>query len=129
MLWILQAGHAWLALGFAGIAFQNLWGGFFGAAALHAFTAGAMGSLILGVMPRVALGHGGRPIVASTGIRVMFALVLAGALLRVTGALGSSTLYRPGLLVGGSIWTAAWLVFCVCHWRVLTRPRVDAPAT
>ena len=125
MLWILHLGHAWIAVGFALHALSILSGWFVGAGALHAFTAGAMGTLILGVMPRVALGHTGRPIAASPAIVVMFALVTAGALLRVLGAVSAGPLYRPAVLVGGSLWSAAWLVFCVAFWRVLLGPRVD----
>ena len=127
MLWVLHLGHAWLALGFACHGFSILWGEFFGAAATHAFTAGAMGTLILGMMPRVALGHSGRPIAASMGTRVMFGLVITGAILRIGGAAGIPGLYRPGLLIGGLLWTSAWILFCVVYSRVLLMPRVDSP--
>ena len=126
MLWILHLGHGWLALGLACHGFSVLWGEFFGAAATHAFTAGAMGTLILGMMTRVALGHSGRPIEASAGTRLMFVLVIAGALLRIAGAAGVPGLYRPGLLIGGSLWVAAWALFCILYAKILVGPRVDA---
>jgi uncharacterized protein involved in response to NO len=126
MLWILHLGHAWIAVGFACRGASLLWGGFFGAAALHAFTAGAMGTLILGVMCRVALGHSGREVEASRGTRWIFALVTIGAAFRVVGASASATLYAPSLLIGGGSWTSAWLLFTLLYWKILTGPRVDA---
>ena len=125
MLWILHLGHAWLALGFALHGASILLGSFIGAGALHAWTAGAMGTLILGVMSRVALGHSGRPIEASTGTLVAFALVLAGALIRVAGAASASGLYTPGLLLGGAVWSAAWIVWTAAYAGILTGPRVE----
>jgi uncharacterized protein involved in response to NO len=125
MLWILHLGHAWLALGFALHGLSALSGQLVGAGALHAFTAGAMGTLILGVMPRVALGHTGRPIVASPATIAMFMLVILGAVLRVAGALSTGPSYRPTVLAGGTLWTSAWLVFCVVYWRTLLGPRVE----
>lgn len=128
MLWILHLGHAWLALGFALHAASILGGTFIGAGALHSFTAGAMGTLILGVMSRVALGHSGRPIEASRATLVVFVLVLGGAAVRVGGATTGSGLYAPALLVGGSLWSSAWVVWTGAYWRVLTGPRVDDSA-
>ncbi|MFQ5417342.1 MAG: NnrS family protein [Myxococcota bacterium] len=122
MLWILHLGHAWLALGFAAYGASSFWGHFFGAGAIHAFTAGAMGTLILGMMPRVALGHSGRAIEASMGTRVMFVLVLVGALVRVVGAIGVPAFYSTSLLAGGFLWAAAWLVFCVLYAKILVVP-------
>jgi uncharacterized protein involved in response to NO len=126
MLWVLHLGHAWIALGFALHAVAGLSGGLVGAGAVHAFTAGAMGTLMLGVMPRVALGHTGRAIVASRATVLIFALVSAGALLRVAAALNTNALYRPTILLGGSLWSIAWLVFSVAYWKVLLRPRVGS---
>jgi uncharacterized protein involved in response to NO len=119
MLWILHLGHAWLAVGFACLGLSNAFGVGIGAAALHAFTAGAMGTLILGMMPRVSLGHSGRPIEASRATVAMFVCVIAGALIRIVGAAGPVELYRPSVLFGGGLWTAAWIVFTIAYWRVL----------
>jgi uncharacterized protein involved in response to NO len=126
MLWVLHLGHVWIAIGFALHGVGTLSGGFIGAGALHAFTAGAMGTLILGVMPRVALGHTGRPITASRTTCVMFGLVTLGALLRVAGALTSGTTYQYSLLIGGTLWSAAWLLFCFVYGKVLLGPRFES---
>jgi uncharacterized protein involved in response to NO len=122
MLWILHLGHAWLAVGFAYLGISGLFDIGIAAAPLHAFTAGAMGTLILGMMSRVALGHSGRPIEATTSTVWMFALVIAGAGIRVIGASGPVELYRPSLLLGGGLWVAAWILFGVAYSKILLTP-------
>jgi uncharacterized protein involved in response to NO len=119
MLWILHVGHAWLAIGFACLGVSGLFGIGIGAAAIHAFTAGAMGTLMLAMMPRVTLGHMGRPIEATPATVWMFALVIAGAGVRVVGASGPSALYLPGILLGGALWTGAWMLFSVNYSKLL----------
>jgi uncharacterized protein involved in response to NO len=128
MLWILHLGHGWLVLGFALLGASNLWGSLMGAGALHAFTAGAMGTLMLGVMSRVALGHSGRPIEASTGTVVAFGFVVIGAAIRVASASSAMGFYATGVLVGGSVWSAAWIVWTASYSSALVGPRVDAAA-
>jgi len=118
MLWILHLGHAWIAFGFALHGASVLSASLVGAGALHAFTAGAMGTMVLGVMPRVTLGHSNLPIQASRTTCLIFGLVTAGALLRVGGAM-IPTAYYPAIITGGVLWAAAWAVFCAEYWRVL----------
>jgi len=125
MLWILHLGHVWLAVGFAFLGLSNAFGIGIGAAALHAFTAGAMGTLILGMMPRVSLGHSGRPIEANRITVVLFVCVILGALIRTLGAAGPVAGYSPSILLGGGLWTTAWFLFTLAYWRVLVpRPSV-----
>lgn len=95
---------------------------FFLLAALHAFTAGAMGTLMLAMMPRVSLGHLGRPIEATPATVWMFGLVIVGAIIRIAGASGPIALYRPSVLLGGVLWTCAWIVFSISYSRILFEP-------
>ena len=119
MLWVLHVGHAWLAVGFGCLGISNAFDVGIGAAALHAFTAGAMGTLMLAMMPRVSLGHQGRPIEATAATVSMFVLVIVGAVVRIAGASGPVELYRPSVLLGGGLWASAWLVFSLVYSRVL----------
>lgn len=123
MLWILHVGHAWLAVGFACLGLARVFDIGIGAAALHAFTAGAMGTLILGIMPRVSLGHQGRPIEATPATVWMFALVIIGAMIRVVGASGPVGFYVPSLQIGGGLWTGAWILFGLFYSRILFAAR------
>ncbi|MFZ5479565.1 MAG: NnrS family protein, partial [Myxococcota bacterium] len=75
LLWVLHAGHGWVAVGLAlhALAARDLVPR---ALALHALTAGSIGMLTLGMMARVALGHTGRPIRARPVMGVAFAALL-----------------------------------------------------
>ena len=125
LLWSLHAGSAWVAAGLLLTAAGDLGAAVPAAAGLHALTAGAMGSLVLAVITRVGLGHTGRPLVLPSGVIACYALVHAGALLRVasTFAAGDARLVLLG--AGGAAWAAAFAGFALRYWPILTRPRPD----
>lgn len=123
LLWILHLGYAWIAVGFVlrGGAALNWWAQ---APSLHAFTAGAMGSLGLGIMARAALGHTGRPLQPARLTVGAFAMLQAAALLRVMGPLIEMprvwAYAAPGLM-----WCGAFLLYLWVYLPILTSPRVD----
>lgn len=125
LLWILHTGYAWLVVGLVLEAFAA-------AAmvrpqlALHAFTAGAIGVLTLGMMARVALGHTGRPLRAAPPVVVAFILVNVAALLRVFAAWSlPDEWYVPLVVVAGVAWAAAFALFVALYAPILTKPRAD----
>ncbi len=123
ILWILHVGHAWLAVGFACIALAGLTLLFPAAAALHALTSGALGTMVLALMSRVPLGHLGRPLEASRPIVIAYFLVVAGGVVRVFGPLLGPGVYSDTVLVAGSLWALGYLLFCASFWPILTGPR------
>lgn len=128
ILWILHAGYAWLvvalALKSAWFFAQPLWT----ANWLHALTAGAFGTMILGVMTRVALGHTGRELVVAKPISVAYLLVIIGAALRVGLASAPPAYYVAGVLAAGAIWAAAFAVFLAVYASILIAPHADEAA-
>ena len=125
MLWILHVGYAWIIVA---LALKGLAGAIpvvTPSAAIHALTVGAIGSLTLGMMSRVALGHTGRAIVASTTITAAFALINAGAVIRVTIPLAAPGYYLHGLIVSGLLWSATFALFVIHYTPILTQPRID----
>ena len=118
-LWILHVGYAWVPLGFLLKGISDLGGPLEPSAALHAFTTGAIGVMILAVGSRAALGHSGRPLKASPATVAAYILVIAAALVRVFGP------DDPGVMVSGVLWTLGYGLFAVVYWPILTRPRVD----
>ncbi|MBT3238187.1 MAG: NnrS family protein [Rhodospirillaceae bacterium] len=119
IVWVLHLGHLWLVVGFALLGLSGIIGHPGEGAALHALTAGAIGTMILAVMTRAALGHSGRQLHASKPIVVAYVLVSIGALLRVlTPYLGFQA-----VIVGGVLWTLAFVIFTIAFWPILTRPR------
>src|SRR5262245_29694924 len=87
ILWILHVGYAWLAAGLILRGVAELTDLVPRDAGMHALTLGAVGSMIIGMMSRVALGHTGRSIVPAPLTVAAYWLVNAAALMRVCFAL------------------------------------------
>ncbi len=94
------------------------------ALALHAFAAGAIGSLTLGMMARVSLGHTGRALEVPGSVRLAFALMLVAGLSRVLLPL-TPLPYTFSIYAAGSLWVLSWLLFLLHYSRILISPRVD----
>jgi uncharacterized protein involved in response to NO len=123
LLWSLHAGAAWAAAGLLLVAASDLGAPIPPSAGLHALTAGAIATTILAVMTRVGLGHTGRPLVPRKGTVGCYALAHAAAGLRVAAAFAGD---HPALLVASSLaWSAAFGIFAICYWPILTTPRPD----
>jgi uncharacterized protein involved in response to NO len=125
LLWSLHAGLGWVAAGLVLVGVSDLGGPVPGAAGLHALTAGAMGTTILAVMTRVGLGHTGRPLVLPKGAVTSYVLAHAAAFLRVTAAFASGTAATWLLSTSSLAWAAAFGLFVLLYWPLLTHPRVD----
>ena len=122
ILWIMHAGYAWIVVHLAlraasafDLAAPTL--------ATHALTVGAIGGLTMGMMTRTARGHTGRPLETGRAETLAYALVMAAAIARVFGPMAGWTL--PAIIVSGALWTAAFAIFTVTYWPILSRPRVD----
>ena len=125
LVWVLHAGHLWLVIGFALLALAGFSDGLERDAGLHALTAGAMGTMVLGMMTRVALGHSGRDMKVRAPIVVAYLMVIIGALLRVIAVIapmGSSFAYLIG--AAGLLWAGGYVIFTIVYWPILTRPRL-----
>ena len=125
LVWVLHVGYGFVALGFLSLATNRLldvppW-----SAAFHLFTSGAIGTMVLGMMSRVALGHTGRPLAAPRSIAIAYGLVIGGALVRSLAPAVSPTITRAGVVVGGVIWVLGYLIFLVVYAPILVSPRVD----
>jgi uncharacterized protein involved in response to NO len=123
MLWILHLGHAWIAVGLLLKALTPL-APVLGSSAIHAFTAGALGCLTLGMMARVTLGHTGRMIVASATTRAAFVAMLAAGVVRVAAPLVPLP-YLWVLGISAAAWALAFALFLREFAPMLVKPRVD----
>ena len=124
LLWILYVGYAWIPVGFVLLALHE-WGLAPYSAAIHAFTAGAMGSLVAGIIPRVTRGHTGRLLQADRWTTLAFCLVVLAGLGRVVGALGGPTWH---LHATAALWILAWTILAIVYVPMLVRPRIDGRA-
>ena len=124
LVWILHAGYAWIAVHLAlrGLSALDLVAGSF---ATHALTAGAIGGLTLGMMTRTARGHTGRPLLADKSETAMFALIQLAALVRVFWGIASPGSYMLSVELSGLLWAAAFGLYAIRYWPVLTRARLD----
>lgn len=119
LVWILHVGYLWLPLGFLLKGLADLGVLNDPASALHALTTGAVGVMVLAVGSRAALGHSGRPLVATRATVVVYFLVLGAAIMRVFVP------FDWALAGAAVLWTAGWGLFAIVYWPVLARPRID----
>jgi len=120
LLWVLHLGYLWIVAGLALLSASALAGGISGVTAIHALTAGAMGTMTLGVMSRAILGHGGHELRAGSGLTCAFALVSLAAAARVAATLATA-LYDPLITLSAGAWIAAFALFLlVCGPKLVT---------
>lgn len=125
LLWILHLGYAWIGVGFALLAVSAAGASAAAGSALHAFTAGAIGVLTLGMMARVSLGHTGRMLEPPPPMTLAFVVVNLAALVRVALPLALPHAYNAVMVAAGVAWIAAFGLFAVLYVPMLLRPRVD----
>ncbi len=124
LLWILHAGYLWLVVGLflLGVA---LGGHLQLSVALHALTVGAIGSLTLGMMCRVALGHTGRALLCGRATVLSFWLIQLAAAVRVLGPLLWPELYLQWIEGATLLWSACFILYLVVFTPLLLRARPD----
>jgi uncharacterized protein involved in response to NO len=123
---ILHIGYLWLVAALILLGLSTLLPAFIPtSAALHALTAGAVGTMTLAVMTRATRGHTGRPIHADRATVAIYALASCGALLRVAAPF-LSQLYLPLLIAAGGLWSAAFALFLIAYGPMLVRKRIAA---
>jgi len=125
ILWVLHLGHGWIWLGLflkaaaaAGAPIQS-------SVATHALTAGAIGTLTLGMMARVTLGHTGRQLQVSSLMTIAFIAITSSAALRVFGPWLRADLTRSALISSAGLWSLAFAIYVLVNLRYLVTPRPD----
>ena len=125
ILWVLHIAHAWLALGFI-LRGLTIWiTPLSGSMATHALTIGGIGLMILGMMVRVSLGHTARPIHASRLMTSAFILVILAAFGRTFLPILAPTQYIMWVMVSGTLFAGAFLLYTIEFAPVLVSPRAD----
>jgi uncharacterized protein involved in response to NO len=116
--WFIPLGLALFALRYAGFAISQ-------SIALHALTAGAMGSMILSMMARVSLGHSGRLLQPKQIMAWAFLLVALAGISR-TLLIWLLPAHTFSLLwLGIACWVLAYGCYVLVYLPVLTTPRAD----
>jgi uncharacterized protein involved in response to NO len=123
LLAILHVGYLFVGLGFllAGLA-ELSHGRLAVSAGIHAWTAGAVGTMTLAVMTRASLGHTGRPLTAGPATVAIYAGIVLAAALRIASAFAPE--HAMALLpAAGIAWVVAFGGFAATYGPMLASPR------
>jgi uncharacterized protein involved in response to NO len=118
LLFILHIGYAWLAMGAALLGLSMLDADLPQSAAIHALTAGAIGTMILAVMTRATRGHTGRDLSADRVTSLIYIFVTLAAIARVAAAFAAPWA-MPLLIVSACFWIAAFAGFVLSYGPML----------
>ncbi|MBL4705803.1 MAG: NnrS family protein [Flavobacteriales bacterium] len=114
----IPSGFILLALYAAGL-MDNL------SAALHSFTVGAIGGMILAMISRVTLGHTGRPLKPHSLISVAYIFILLSAVVRVALPAWMPEMYSLSIGLAGVLWILAYAVYLFFYTPMLVTTRAD----
>lgn len=124
LLWILHLAYLWLVIALYLRGFSEFVGAINSSVWQHALGVGAIGTIIPGVMTRVAVGHTGRPLkLLKWGITIYLSVTVA-AILRMFVALGLFD-FKVGVILSAVAWCVAFGLFVFIYGPILTSPRVD----
>ena len=113
---VLHVGYAFVPLGFLLLGIATWTAEVPASAGLHAWTAGAFGTMTLAVMTRASLGHTGRPLEAGPVTQSIYAMIVLAAVLRIAAALADSTSLID---YAGFAWFAAFMLFLAYYGPLL----------
>jgi len=121
---VLHVAHGFVPLGFL-LAAGAAWTGETtqGTAALHAWTAGAVGLMTLAVMTRATRGHTGRALTAPPGTVMIYTAIVGATFARIIAAWVPASA-PMALAIAGSLWVAGYLAFAILYGpMLLMRPK------
>jgi len=119
---VLHPGYLWLVVSLALLGVSTLAPSHLApSTALHALTAGAIGTMTLAVMTRASLGHTDREIKSSGITGAIYTLVTIGAMVRVAAPLLPGN-YLNAITLSGILWSAAFALFVISYGPILLRP-------
>ena len=126
LVWMLHMGIFWLALALL-LRVAALYQLVPASMAYHALTVGGIGGMILAIITRVPLGHTGRAFVLPKGGVWIYWLLLLAAVCRVF-AVAPGFPQRSLMVLASGGWVAAFVLWIVLYWPIITQPRVDGKA-
>ena len=124
LLWVLFTGYAWMIAGFF-LMFMASLNLISALPVLHAFTAGAIGVMTLGMMARVSLGHTGRMLQPARLIEMCFVVINLAVAIRVFLPVVFPHGYNAFVMISGVMWVVVFLIFTIIYTPILIQSRVD----
>jgi len=118
-LWLINLGFLLYALSFISATTPVI-------LAIHCWAIGGIGVITLAMMARVSLGHTGRNIhTPPRSVVWVFGLVIFATVSRVLLPIVLPEYYRLSVMLAASGWMAAFGLFCITYWPILSKPRID----
>jgi uncharacterized protein involved in response to NO len=124
LVWVLHTAYLWIpvhlvlrALAAEGLVTPSM--------ATHALTVGAIGGMIIGMITRTARGHTGRPLKADRYEVACYLMVLLASVVRVFAPVVAPEYTVHAVLCSAALWSAAFALYFVRYWPILTRARID----
>ncbi len=124
LLLILHVAYFWLPVGYVLMAWSVFGSMYPPSVAMHALTMGAIGSMILAMTTRVALGHTGRALHAARLTVLAYILLTLAIVVRIAGPLVGQY-YMRSVEIAVIAWIAAFALYVWVYWPILTRPSPD----
>lgn len=125
LVWVLHVGYLFLIIGLVLSAIIGYFPSLY-FVALHALSVGTLGIVTIGMMARVSIGHTGRDLRNPPKfLKLIFLLVVCSALVRVFLPMLLPEMYRWMIIVSGSLWLLAFMLFVLSFVKVWTNPRID----
>lgn len=125
LLWSLHLAYLFIPLGLLALSAQAAGLPITLSVASHLLSAGCIGTMILGMIARVSLGHSGRALRVGRRITAAFGLVILSSLLRVLIPQLWPAFTLIGWNLSGWSWIAAYGLFVWVYAPILSQPRAD----
>lgn len=122
LVWVLHLGFLFVPIGFLLVGGAAFWPGAIPAmGALHAWLAGAIGTMTLAMMTRASLGHSGKALHADWRTTTIYLLILTAATARIAAG------FLPGQMalldLAGATWVLAFGGFAALYAPMFLLPR------
>ena len=124
ILFVLHVGYAWLVVGLALKGASAFLDWLPETGALHALTLGTVGTMMMAVMSRAALGHTGRKLNAHPVTVAAYVLISIAAALRIAAPLLPAASIHV-MACSAIAWSLAFALFLWVYAPIVVRPRVD----
>ena len=124
LVWILHAGYGWLVVGLGLLALTGF-GVLSITAVIHALTAGSIGSMILGMLCRVTLGHTGRELKVGALTTLSFFAIQVTAIARVFGPIFMPDHMNEWIIGSASLWSLCFAAYLWVYTPMLFTARPD----